>query len=145
MSLKFWNSTTYAKYHLFDIKCEVFELRRSMRLFWNRKSGWIKWLNSWVFVYELDGCEFESRCSHIRLYGSISEDTKTILNISSKTVHEVFTPKFICNYLYLLFIIFSIYLQSSTKIFSTTGTSYWTTGSSVNWIEGVTFVVKCPR
>ena len=25
------------------------------------------WLNGWVFVYELSGCEFESRCSHVYL------------------------------------------------------------------------------
>ena len=23
------------------------------------------WLNGWVFVYELSGCRFESRCSHL--------------------------------------------------------------------------------
>ena len=30
------------------------------------------WLNSWVFVYELSGCRFESSCSHlnIRLFSS---------------------------------------------------------------------------
>ena len=26
---------------------------------------WPVWLNGWVFVYELSGCEFESRCSHL--------------------------------------------------------------------------------
>ena len=25
---------------------------------------WPVWLNGWVFVYELSGCEFESSCSH---------------------------------------------------------------------------------
>ena len=25
---------------------------------------WLIWLNVWVFVYELSGCGFESRCSH---------------------------------------------------------------------------------
>ena len=58
---------------------------------------------------------------------------------------KVFTSKFICNNLYLLFVfIFIIYLQSSTKLFSITGTSHWMTGSSVKSITGVTFVGKCP-
>ena len=26
---------------------------------------WPIWLNGWVFVYELSGCGFESRCSHL--------------------------------------------------------------------------------
>ena len=26
---------------------------------------WRVWLNSWVFVYKLRGCGFESRCSHL--------------------------------------------------------------------------------
>ena len=26
---------------------------------------WPFWLNSWFFVYELSGCGFESRCSHL--------------------------------------------------------------------------------
>ena len=28
-------------------------------------SNWPVWLNSWVFVYELNGCRFKSRCSHL--------------------------------------------------------------------------------
>ena len=27
---------------------------------------WPVWLNGWVFLYELIGCGFESRCSHLR-------------------------------------------------------------------------------
>ena len=26
---------------------------------------WSVWLNGWVFVYQLSGCEFESRCCHL--------------------------------------------------------------------------------
>ena len=26
---------------------------------------WLVWLNGWVLVYELSGCEFESRCCHL--------------------------------------------------------------------------------
>ena len=29
---------------------------------------WPVWLNGWVFVYELSGCGFESRCCHIKTY-----------------------------------------------------------------------------
>ena len=28
---------------------------------------WPVWLNDWVFVFELSGCEFESSCSHLIL------------------------------------------------------------------------------
>ena len=30
----------------------------------NYSTTWPVWLNGWVFVYELSGCGFESRCSH---------------------------------------------------------------------------------
>ena len=79
----------------------------------------------------------------IRLYASISSKIKNTQNISSKTVHSVFTSKFISHYLYLLFIIFIIYLQSPATVFFTTGTTYRTTGSSVKSTSGITFVGKC--
>ena len=28
---------------------------------------WPVWLNGWVFVYELNGCGFESSCSHLKV------------------------------------------------------------------------------
>ena len=31
----------------------------------NFRPTWPVWRNGWVFVYELSGCEFESRCSHL--------------------------------------------------------------------------------
>ena len=35
-------------------------------LLWNHVSNlWLFWLNGWVFVYELCGCGYESRCSHL--------------------------------------------------------------------------------
>ena len=35
---------------------------------------WPVWLNDWVFVYELSGCGFESRCSHLIFrYGACLE------------------------------------------------------------------------
>ena len=30
-----------------------------------RKRKWPAWLNGWLFVYELNGCGFESHCSHL--------------------------------------------------------------------------------
>ena len=30
-----------------------------------RKRKWPVWLNGWLFVYELNGCGFESHCSHL--------------------------------------------------------------------------------
>lgn len=43
---------------------------------------------------------------------------------------KIFPFIFICNNLYLLSAIFIIYFQSYAKVFSTTGTSQWMTGSS---------------
>ena len=28
---------------------------------------WPVWINGWVFVYELNGCEFKPRCCHLRM------------------------------------------------------------------------------
>ena len=28
---------------------------------------WLVWVNGWVLVYELSGCEFDSRCCHLNL------------------------------------------------------------------------------
>ena len=28
---------------------------------------WPVWLNDWVFIYELSGCEFESHCSQLKI------------------------------------------------------------------------------
>ena len=48
--------------------------------------------------------------------------------------YYLFTSQFICHYIYLLFFIFIIYFQPSAIVFSTTGTSYWLTDSSVKSI-----------
>ena len=56
---------------------------------------------------------------------------------------KVFISKYICNNLYL-FPTFIIYLQSPTKVFSTTGTSHRMPGSSVKSITTVTFEVNAP-
>ena len=35
---------------------------------------WLVWLDGWVFVYELSGCVFEFRCSHLNFrYGACFE------------------------------------------------------------------------
>ena len=35
---------------------------------------WSVWLNGWVFIYELSGCEFESPCCHLNCrYGACFE------------------------------------------------------------------------
>ena len=39
-------------------KIETFEELRKTEF-------WPVWLNGWVFVYELSGCGFESRCSRL--------------------------------------------------------------------------------
>ena len=68
--------------------------------------------------------------------------TKAMQNISSETVHLVFTSKFACHYLYLLCINFINYFHSFTTVSPTTRTSYWTIGSSVKTISGTSFVGK---
>ena len=58
---------------------------------------------------------------------------------------KIFTSKFICNNLCLVFGSFIIYLQSSTnKVYSTSGTLHRMTGSSGKLITRLTFVGKCP-
>ena len=118
-------------WHIIDIKCEPFEMRRSMR-----PSG-----------TNVNGGK--------RLYSSIYYNTKT--KISSKTVYLAFTSKFICSHLYLLYhlsilsFIFNYlqkyYLQLKLKLFVKSNwnkliiiTPHWTTGSSVKSISGVTEV-----
>ena len=51
-------------------------LARSRRHIWRlsdcngtRTHNHLVRLNGWVFVYELSGCGFESRCSHLIIYG----------------------------------------------------------------------------
>ena len=35
---------------------------------------WSVWLNGWVFIYELSGCDFESPCCHLNCrYGASFE------------------------------------------------------------------------
>ena len=81
----------------------------------------------------------------IRSYALIFKKIKLCTKLVARQYMNVFTSKFICNNLYLLFVvIFIICLQSSTKLFFITGTSHWMTGSSVKSITGVTFVGKCP-
>lgn len=63
--------------------------------------------------------------------------SSTIQNISFNIVHLVIISKIIY--------IFVICSQSSTKVFSTTGTPYCWTGSSVKLISEVTFVGKYQR
>ena len=66
------------------------------------------------------------------------------LKFTPKTKRYVFASKFICNHLYLLRFICIIYLQSSTKVLFTTGTSHWTTGLSVKSILEVTLYQNVP-
>ena len=56
------------------------------------------------------------------------------LKFTPKTKRYVFTSKFICN----------PYLQSSTKVLFTTGTSHWRTGLSVKSILGVKLSQNVP-
>ena len=47
-------------------RCEYLSVRCITNTYSQHSSIiWSVWPNSWVFVYELDGCGFESRCSHL--------------------------------------------------------------------------------
>ena len=37
---------------------------------YTKTESWSVWLNGWVFVYELSGCGFESRCCHLKKHFS---------------------------------------------------------------------------
>ena len=62
---------------------------------------------------------------------------KIFTSIIHKLLHAIII------YLQLCAVIFINYLQSSTKVLSTTGTSHRITDSSVKSIRGVTLVGKC--
>ena len=132
------NSTDNHKYRKKVATEKCFILWEIDFMFWNRrfnllcKSGdfLIKHVNP-LELWGQWGYFWTNKSDWISLYASVSKKAKTMQNISSKTVHWVFTSKFIFHYLYLLFIIFIIYFQLSTKVFSTTGTLNWTTDSSV--------------
>ena len=43
----------------------IHEMRRTDKYSQHWSIIWPVWLNGWVFVHELSGCGFESRCSHL--------------------------------------------------------------------------------
>ena len=53
---------------------------------------WPVWLNGWVFVYELNGCGFESRCSHLKTSDFAPVSSKEFLDIKA-TIECGFTLK----------------------------------------------------
>ena len=59
---------------------------------------WPVWLNGWVFVYELSGCGFESRCSHLKLQALNTELFWRIRPPRKKLseIHELKEYKSIC-------------------------------------------------
>ena len=56
---------------------------------------WPVWLNDWVFVYELSGCGFESRCCHLNSH-IVPVLCKEILDIQA-TIKCRFTLKWVCD------------------------------------------------
>ena len=56
---------------------------------------WPFWPNGWVFVYELSGCGFESRCNHLIFrYGACFEQGVSCFDIQA-TVECGFTLKLV--------------------------------------------------
>ena len=69
---------------------------------------WPVWLNGWVFVYEMSGCGFESRCCHLNFrYGACFE--QGVPWHSSKTIECRFTLKLVCDMIV-------IYSQRSSQL-----------------------------
>ena len=57
---------------------------------------WPVWLNCWVFVYELSGCGFESRCCHLNFRYSPYLEARSLLTFK-QTIEWGFTLKLICD------------------------------------------------
>ena len=129
-SLKKWvwsfeilNSTFYPKKKSFFIKWQPFGVQRSIRPCWNK---W-KWWNRTV----------------VRCFNFLRKKNY-VHKSSSRNSTLSLTSKYSWNHLYL-FIIFIIYLESFTKVFSTTWTSHWISGSSVKTlVTGLTLFEIAP-
>ena len=50
---------------------------------------WSVWLNGWVFVSELSGCGFESRCSHLNNIYNDLIITTTVVQTDSESVTTI--------------------------------------------------------
>ena len=57
-----------------DIIITYSQMHRTDKYLQHSSIIWPVWLNGWVFVYELSGCGFESRCYHLNFrYGACFE------------------------------------------------------------------------
>ena len=57
-----------------DMKKTYSQMHRTDKYSQHSSIIWRVWPNGWVFVYELSGCGFESRCSHlISIHGACFE------------------------------------------------------------------------
>ena len=56
----------------------------------NHLANWPFWLNGWVFVYELSGCGFESRCCHIKAVGLLVLTVIYVLFIIKEPLTSIF-------------------------------------------------------
>ena len=79
------------------------------------------WLDGWVFVYELIGCGFESRCSHL---GQVCSLDECILDSIAKFDSAIqFSPSK-CK-VSKVFLIFFIYLEGFVKLFGSVTVVNW--------------------
>ena len=63
ISIRNLSSKKLIKGHMTANKLEPHIVPITIKLF--RSSDWPVWLNDWVFVYKLNGYDFESRCNHL--------------------------------------------------------------------------------
>ena len=85
---------------------------------------WPVWLNGWVFVYELSGCGFESRCSHLIFrYGACFEqgvpwhsgNCRVWIHSQTRTWHDknIQWKKVFCKLIVLFFMGLAKHAQST--------------------------------
>ena len=63
-----WHSGNYREWIYFETRKwhnKNIQMHRADKYSQHSSIVWSIWLNGWVFVYELSGCRFESRCSHL--------------------------------------------------------------------------------
>ena len=54
----------FLSYHARQMYCQMHHTDKHSQ---HNSTIWPVWLNGWVFIYELNGCGFESTCGHLNL------------------------------------------------------------------------------
>ena len=106
-----WLITTYSQMHLTDKYSQ------------HSSIIWSVWLNGWVFIYKLTGCEFESYCCHLNF---------RYCTCFQATIECRFILKHICN------MIITYRQMQCTDKYSQHSSIIWPV-----WLNGWVFLYKC--